>query len=107
MIAARLGLANIPIESPVSRSAEEQEANPPRHVYTITDVGRELLHDMLADLEHWIAGAPRLACDRDSLTATYRRSLVDLAALRYTPVIAGSRSPACGRAAVVHDDVRA
>ncbi|MEV4149892.1 PadR family transcriptional regulator [Amycolatopsis sp. NPDC049691] len=33
----------------VSRSAEEQEAKPPRHVYTITDVGRELLHDMLAD----------------------------------------------------------
>ena len=34
----------------VSRSAEEQEAKPPRHVYTITDVGRELLHDLLADL---------------------------------------------------------
>lgn len=33
----------------VSRSAEEQEAKPPRHVYTVTDVGRELLHDMLAD----------------------------------------------------------
>lgn len=33
----------------VSRSAEEQEAKPPRHVYTITEVGRELLHDMLAD----------------------------------------------------------
>ncbi|WP_439382727.1 PadR family transcriptional regulator [Amycolatopsis lexingtonensis] len=33
----------------VSRSAEEQEAKPPRHVYTITDVGRELLHDLLAD----------------------------------------------------------
>lgn len=33
----------------VSRSAEEQETKPPRHVYTITDVGRELLHDMLAD----------------------------------------------------------
>ncbi|MEV4056271.1 PadR family transcriptional regulator [Amycolatopsis sp. NPDC049688] len=33
----------------VSRSAEEQEAKPPRHVYTITDVGRELLRDLLAD----------------------------------------------------------
>jgi DNA-binding PadR family transcriptional regulator len=33
----------------VSRSAEEQEAKPPRHVYTITEVGRELLHDLLAD----------------------------------------------------------
>ncbi|MFD7921129.1 PadR family transcriptional regulator [Streptomyces sp. NPDC059740] len=34
----------------LTRTAEEQEAKPPRHVYTITDVGRELLHDMLADL---------------------------------------------------------
>lgn len=34
----------------VTRTAEEQEAKPPRHVYTITDVGRELLHDLLADL---------------------------------------------------------
>ncbi|MGW0573559.1 PadR family transcriptional regulator [Streptomyces tauricus] len=34
----------------VLRSAEEQEAKPPRHVYSITDVGRELLHDMLAEL---------------------------------------------------------
>jgi DNA-binding PadR family transcriptional regulator len=33
----------------VTRSAEEQEAKPPRHVYTITDVGRELLHDIVAD----------------------------------------------------------
>ena len=33
----------------VTRSAEEQAAKPPRHVYTITDVGRELLHDMLVD----------------------------------------------------------
>ncbi|MGW0707876.1 PadR family transcriptional regulator [Streptomyces sp. NPDC002643] len=34
----------------VLRSAEEQEAKPPRHVYSITDVGREVLHDMLAEL---------------------------------------------------------
>jgi DNA-binding PadR family transcriptional regulator len=33
----------------VTRSAEEQQAKPPRHVYSITEVGRELLHDMLAD----------------------------------------------------------
>ena len=39
----------------VSRSAEEQEAKPPRHVYTITDVGRELLHDMLADFPDELA----------------------------------------------------
>lgn len=34
----------------VTRSAEMREAKPPRHVYTITDVGRELMHDLLADL---------------------------------------------------------
>lgn len=34
----------------VLRSSEEQEAKPPRHVYSITDVGREVLHDMLAEL---------------------------------------------------------
>jgi len=34
----------------VLRSAEEQEGKPPRHIYSITDVGRELLHDLLAIL---------------------------------------------------------
>ncbi|WIX75841.1 PadR family transcriptional regulator [Amycolatopsis carbonis] len=40
----------------VTRSAETQEGKPPRHVYTITDVGRELLHDLLADLPPDLAG---------------------------------------------------
>jgi DNA-binding PadR family transcriptional regulator len=34
----------------VLRSSETHEAKPPRHVYTITDIGRELLHDLIADL---------------------------------------------------------
>ena len=34
----------------VLRDSQEQEAKPPRHVYSITDVGREVLHDMLAEL---------------------------------------------------------
>jgi len=52
---------------------------------------------VLDELERWIAEAPRLACDWDSLVATYRRSLVDLAALRFAPVIAGGNSlPAAG-----------
>src|SRR6185312_8168720 len=39
----------------------------------------------------------KLQCDWDSLRATYRRSLVDLAALRFSPPIAGNRSlPAAG-----------
>jgi DNA-binding PadR family transcriptional regulator len=39
----------------VTRDAEEQEAKPPRHVYTITEVGRELLHDVLADFPEELA----------------------------------------------------
>ena len=34
----------------VTRTAESQPGRPPRHVYELTEVGRELLHDMLADL---------------------------------------------------------
>jgi DNA-binding PadR family transcriptional regulator len=34
----------------VTKSAEHQDGRPPRLVYTLTDVGRELLHDMIADL---------------------------------------------------------
>jgi len=40
----------------VTKSAEQQEGKPPRHVYELTDVGRELLHDMLADLPAEQAG---------------------------------------------------
>ena len=48
-------------------------------------------------MEKWLADAPRLECDSDSLKATYHRSLVDLAALRFSPITAGSRSlPAAG-----------
>jgi DNA-binding PadR family transcriptional regulator len=34
----------------VTKTAETLPGRPPRHVYEITDLGRELLHDMLADL---------------------------------------------------------
>ena len=48
-------------------------------------------------LERWIGGAPRLECDLGPLTATYKRSLVDLAALRFSPPVAGGKSlPAAG-----------
>jgi len=40
----------------VAKTAEPQQGRPPRHIYTITDVGRELLHDMLADLPDELAG---------------------------------------------------
>jgi glycogen debranching enzyme len=58
---------------------------------------RQARVNMEADLERWIGGAPRLECDWEPLTTTYRRSLVDLAALRFSPVTAGRRSlPAAG-----------
>ena len=52
---------------------------------------------MQQNLERWLDDAPRLECDWDPLKATYRRSLVDLAALRFSPPIAGGASlPAAG-----------
>jgi glycogen debranching enzyme len=52
---------------------------------------------MRRNLERWIADAPRLECDWEALEHTYRRSIVDLAALRFSPLIAGGRSlPAAG-----------
>ena len=52
---------------------------------------------MQRNLERWIGEAPRVECDWDPLKATYRRSLVDLAALRFSPPIAGGRAlPAAG-----------
>jgi DNA-binding PadR family transcriptional regulator len=64
----------------VTKTAEQQEGRPPRHVYELTDVGRELLHDMLADLP------PELARDEtefltrvglfDELTPDERRRIL-------------------------------
>jgi glycogen debranching enzyme len=52
---------------------------------------------MAEDLRHWIDDAPRLETERAGLRSTYHRSLVDLAALRFSPPIAGGMSlPAAG-----------
>jgi glycogen debranching enzyme len=52
---------------------------------------------MERSLEQWLEDAPRIECDWEPLKSTYRRSLVDLAALRFSPVIAGGQSlPAAG-----------
>ncbi|HME04376.1 MAG TPA: glycogen debranching N-terminal domain-containing protein [Solirubrobacteraceae bacterium] len=48
-------------------------------------------------LERWLDEAPELQCDSEPLRDTYRRSLVDLAALRFSPPVAGGHSlPAAG-----------
>jgi glycogen debranching enzyme len=52
---------------------------------------------MERSLERWVAEAPRLECDWEPLRVTYRRSLVDLAALRFSPPITPGKSlPAAG-----------
>ncbi|MBX6722249.1 MAG: amylo-alpha-1,6-glucosidase, partial [Dactylosporangium sp.] len=52
---------------------------------------------MSEDLEEWLRGMPRLYTDNDVLTGTYRRSLVDLASLQYTPLTAeGATVPSAG-----------
>jgi glycogen debranching enzyme len=58
---------------------------------------REARPNMERSLESWLEDAPRLECDRDSLKSTYRRSLIDLAALRFAPPVSGGQSlPAAG-----------
>jgi glycogen debranching enzyme len=53
--------------------------------------------DMAVDLQRWLDAAPRLECEWDSLKTAYRRSLIDLAALRFSPITAGAHSlPAAG-----------
>jgi glycogen debranching enzyme len=48
-------------------------------------------------LDEWVARAPRLRADRRQLENTYRRSIVDLAALRFAPLTApDSGLPAAG-----------
>jgi glycogen debranching enzyme len=52
---------------------------------------------MEKDLGRWVANAPRVECDWEPLKATYRRSLVDMAALRFSPPVAGGANlPAAG-----------
>jgi glycogen debranching enzyme len=53
--------------------------------------------NMEKDLDSWVADAPTLECDWRPLDRTYTRSLVDLAALRFSPLTAHGRSlPAAG-----------
>jgi glycogen debranching enzyme len=76
VVTERLGAGQAPLESP--------------------DPRRRLAR-MHRNLERWLAGAPRVESDWEELRATYRRSLVDLAALRFSPPIAGGRAlPAAG-----------
>ncbi|MFY1617335.1 glycogen debranching N-terminal domain-containing protein [Micromonospora sp. WMMD736] len=49
------------------------------------------------DLEQWIADAPKVNSEHGRVAATYRRSLIDLAALRFSPLsLGGATLPAAG-----------
>jgi glycogen debranching enzyme len=49
------------------------------------------------DLRQWLAQAPKVYCDCAPLTRAYARSLVDLAALRFSPMsLPGQSLPAAG-----------
>jgi glycogen debranching enzyme len=53
--------------------------------------------NMELSLEKWLDDAPSLDCDWDPLKRTYHRSLVDLAALRFSPLsLPGHYLPAAG-----------
>ncbi|WP_410596800.1 PadR family transcriptional regulator [Amycolatopsis sp. lyj-23] len=96
----------------VSRSAEEQEAKPPRHVYTITEVGRELLHDLLADFPadlalnepEFLARVGNFAWLRPperKRVLDVRRNALTAEHARLTELAAGQADP-WGRAALQH-----
>jgi glycogen debranching enzyme len=71
---------------------EDIEAGP-----TLAWQARRPPRDMASDLARWLDEAPRLESDWEPLKTTYRRSLVDLAALRFSPISAGGHSlPAAG-----------
>jgi glycogen debranching enzyme len=69
---------------------------------SITMTGMALVPPAVAtirdrDLDAWVHQAPRLHCSWPTLTRTYDRSLVDLAALRFYPLLAPSEAvPAAG-----------
>ncbi|WP_328419653.1 MULTISPECIES: glycogen debranching N-terminal domain-containing protein [unclassified Micromonospora] len=49
------------------------------------------------DLEKWIADAPKVNSEHGRVSSTYQRSLIDLAALRFSPLsLGGATLPAAG-----------
>ncbi|MFC6022927.1 glycogen debranching N-terminal domain-containing protein [Plantactinospora solaniradicis] len=78
------------------------------HVVTLGADGRDLRESLQGfpsrskqqtrqALDDWISQAPTLRSDSSPLTTSYRRSLIDLAALRYQPLLtAGQALPTAG-----------
>lgn len=75
-----------------ARSAAGTSSEQPKY-----QPGAKARPNMEVSLDKWLSDAPRLECDWDPLKATYHRSLVDLAALRFSPVaLPGHHLPAAG-----------
>jgi glycogen debranching enzyme len=63
---------------------------------SLLETDDESAHTMSGDLRAWIKDAPRLSCSWEPLEHTYRRSLIDLAALRFRSGIFPGALPAAG-----------
>ena len=72
------------------RRADIEEVERPRITSALLDPTRD------KNLRAWVAGAPRLIATWDPLNKIYRRSLVDLAALRFETGITPGSLPAAG-----------
>jgi glycogen debranching enzyme len=63
---------------------------------SLLETDDETAHAMSGDLRGWLKDAPRLSCSWEPLEHTYRRSLIDLAALRFRSGIFPGALPAAG-----------
>jgi len=68
-----------------------------------TDLRGEVRHQIRAaketndrELREWLEKAPRLHCENQPLVDTYRRSMLDLAALRHPDLTTGQKMPSAG-----------
>ncbi|HEY0696832.1 MAG TPA: glycogen debranching N-terminal domain-containing protein [Micromonospora sp.] len=57
---------------------------------------RRVGQQLRRDLDRWLRRAPQLACDYAPLQTAYERSLVDLAAMRFTTLAGGDPIPTAG-----------
>jgi len=72
------------------RRADLEDLERPKAAATLRDVSRE------KDLATWVSNAPKLVATWEPLSKIYRRSMIDLAALRFETGIAPGALPAAG-----------
>jgi glycogen debranching enzyme len=85
--------AGLDVAATVLETSEENEAEGP----TLAVHVRQKPQNLADGLARWLAEAPQLTSDWDPMEIIYRRSLIDLAALRFSPVSSEKRRfPAAG-----------